>query len=214
MIVGVIGSGSIGPDLAYGFLSALGRTEGAKVYLNDINPEALEAGVGRIKGYLKKGVNRGKISAKAAASIESKLIPTLQLSDLVDCEYVLEAATEQLPIKRLILAQIESIVSADCLIGFATSGIPRRQIAAEATHPQRCFVNHPFFPAWRSLPIEVVGGDDQALMQRMLDTITRLGKVPIATSDVECFAADDIFCNYISEAARIVEEGFSEPRTG
>ena len=108
-------------------------------------------------------------------------------------------------------AQIESIVSADCLIGFATSGIPRRQIAAEATHPQRCFVNHPFFPAWRSLPIEVVGGDDQALMQRMLDTITRLGKVPIATSDVECFAADDIFCNYISEAARIVEEGLANP---
>ena len=211
MIVGVIGSGSIGPDLAYGFLSALGRVDGAKVYLNDIKSEALNAGVARIKGYLYKGVSLGKISPKAASAIESKLIPTLELSDLADCEYVLEAATEQLPIKQQILAQIESIVSSDCLIGFATSGIPRRQIASEASHPERCFVNHPFFPAWRSLPIEVVGGGDPTLMKRMLDTITILGKVPVATSDVECFAADDIFCNYISEAARIVEEGIANP---
>ena len=100
MIVGVIGSGSIGPDLAYGFLSALGRVDGAKVYLNDIKEEALQAGVSRIKAYLKKGVSRGKLSAKAAQGIEAKLVPTLQLSDLADCEYVLEAATEQLPIKK------------------------------------------------------------------------------------------------------------------
>ena len=211
MIVGVIGSGSIGPDLAYGFLSALGRINGAKVYLNDIHEEALQAGVSRIKAYLNKGVSRGKLSAKAAQSIEAKLVPTLQLSDLSNCEYVLEAATEQLPIKKQILKQIESIVSDDCLIGFATSGIPRRDIAAEANKPERCFVNHPFFPAWRSLPIEVVGGDHPELMKRMLDTITFLGKVPVATADVECFAADDIFCNYISEAARIVEEGIANP---
>jgi enoyl-CoA hydratase/3-hydroxyacyl-CoA dehydrogenase len=211
MIVGVIGSGSIGPDLAYGFLSALGRVDGARVYLNDIQSEALEAGVARIKGYLHKGVSRGKLSAKAAADIESKLHPTLKLSDLADCSYVLEAATEHLPIKKQILAQIESVVSPQCLIGFATSGIPRHQIAAEATHAERCFVNHPFFPAWRSLPIEVVGGGDQALTNQMLTVMTQLGKVPVLTADVECFAADDIFCNYISEAARIVEEGIANP---
>ena len=211
MIVGVIGSGSIGPDLAYGFLSALGRVEGARVYLNDIKSEALEAGVSRIKGYLRKGVSRGKISVKAAASIESKLYPTLSLNDLAGCSYVLEAATEHLPIKKQILAQIESVVSPRCLIGFATSGIPRHQIAAEATHPARCFVNHPFFPAWRALPVEIVGSGDDALTEQMLTVMTRLGKVPVLTADVECFAADDIFCNYISEAARIVEEGIANP---
>lgn len=211
MIVGVIGSGSIGPDLAYGFLSALGRVEGAAVYLNDIKPEALEAGVARIKGYLHKGVSRGKLSASAAEKIEAKLRPTLNLNDLAECDYVLEAATEQLPIKRVILAQLEGVVRSDCLIGFATSGIPRRQIASEATHPERCFVNHPFFPAWRSLPVEIVGSEDATLTAQMFDVMTRLGKVPVLTADVECFAADDIFCNYISEAARIVEEGIANP---
>ncbi len=212
MIVGVIGSGSIGPDLAYGFLSALAAGEGGKVYLLDIAKEALDAGVGRIDGYVKKALARGKMSKKAAEATRSALIPTMDIKDLAGCDYVLEAATEDLKTKRVILKNLEAVVRPDCLIGFATSGIPRAQIAAEASHPERCFVNHPFFPAWRALPIEVVTSDTkEPYSSRMLDVLKQLGKVPIITADVECFAADDVFCNYISEAARIVEEGIATP---
>jgi len=205
----VIGSGSIGPDLAYGFISALG--EGGKVYLVVFKQEALDAGVSRIKNYIRKGVSAGKLSLKAAKAAEAALMPTLHLNDLASCDYVLEAATEDLKIKQMILKEIEEIVRPDCLIGFATSGIPRARIAADARHEERCFVNHPFFPAWRSLPIEVVLSEDQALGARMLETLRKLGKVPIVTADVPCFAADDIFCNYCSEAARIFEEGLASP---
>ena len=211
MIVGVIGSGSIGPDLAYGFLSALAQEPGSKVYLVDIKQEALDGGVARIMGYAKKGVARGKLHPRVAQAIEGALIPTLDINDLGDCEYVLEAASEDLPIKQAILDQLENVVGKDCLIGFATSGIPRIQIAVKTRHPERCFVNHPFFPAWRSLPIEVVLSGNDALGERMIATLKKLGKVPIVTADVPCFAADDIFCNYISEAARIVEEGLATP---
>ena len=209
MIVGVIGSGAIGPDLAYGFLSALSRETGSRVFLVDIKKEALDAGVDRIRGYANKGVSRGKLSPKAAAAIEQMLVPTRELSDLAECDYVLEAASEDLKVKQAILADLEKVVRADCLIGFATSGIPRAQIAASATHPDRCFVNHPFYPAWRSLPIEVVLSGDDTLGERMIATMKKLGKVPLVTKDVACFAADDIFCNYISEAARIVDEGIA-----
>lgn len=211
MIVGVIGSGSIGPDLAYGFLSALAREKGSKVYLLDIKQDALDAGVARIRGYAKKGVARGKLSPKIAAILEEALTPTMDMADLADCEYVLEAASEELGVKRAILAALENVVSKDCLIGFATSGLPRKIIASESKNPERCFVNHPFFPAWRSLPIEVVPSGDAALTAKMMETMRHLGKVPLRTSDVECFAADDIFCNYIAEAARIVEEGIANP---
>ncbi len=211
MIVGVIGSGAIGPDLAYGFLTALAREPGSKVFLVDIKQEALDAGVARIKGYVDKGVSRGKIAPAAAKAITSALVPTRALEDLASCDYVLEAASEDLDVKRRILASLEKIVRTDCLIGFATSGLPRREIAQNASRPERCFVNHPFFPAWRALPIEVVYSGDAALGAQMIATIEKLGKVPIVTADVECFAADDIFCNYISEAARIVEEGLATP---
>ncbi|MEK7866209.1 MAG: 3-hydroxyacyl-CoA dehydrogenase/enoyl-CoA hydratase family protein [Planctomycetota bacterium] len=211
MIVGVIGSGSIGPDLAYGFVSSLARTEGGKVFLLDIRKEALDAGVKRIQGYVSKAVAKGKLAPKAAAAIQEALVPTMEMKDLAACEYVLEAATEDLPIKQAILRQLEQVVSKDCLIGFATSGIPRARIAAGAQRPERCFVNHPFYPAWRALPIEIVPSPDAALSLRMTDTMKKLGKVPIVTADVPCFAADDIFCNYCAEAARIFEEGVATP---
>lgn len=210
MIVGVIGSGSIGPDLAYGFVSAIAR-EGGRVYLHDIKQEALDAGVARIEGYVKKALARGKLAESAARAVTEALVPTLRLEDLAACDYVLEAATEDLPIKRKILAALEGVVRPDCLIGFATSGIPRAEIAKETRHPGRCFVNHPFFPAWRSLPVEVVLSGDAAAGEKMIATLKKLGKVPIVTADAPCFAADDIFCNYVSEAARVVQEGLATP---
>lgn len=210
MIVGVIGSGSIGPDLAYGFLSAIGAS-GGKVFLHDIQKDALDRGMARIEGYLSKAVARGKLDAARADKLRANIVPTLTLGELAGCEYVLEAATEQLPVKRAILERLETVVSSDCLIGFATSGIPRARIAETARHPDRCFVNHPFFPAWRALPIEVVCSANAALADRMVATLRTLGKVPIVTADVVCFAADDIFCNYCAEAARLVVEGVATP---
>ncbi len=210
MKVGVIGSGSIGPDLAYGFLSSV-APRGGSVVLHDIKQEALDAGMARVQGYIGKGLKRGKISAKAADKLKAGLSASLELKDLAGCDYVLEAASENLEIKQAILAQLEGVVGADCLIGFATSGIPRAQIAAKAKHPDRCFVNHPFFPAWRALPIELVLSEDAALSERMTDTLKQLGKAPIITADVACFAADDIFVNYCAEAARIVAEGLATP---
>jgi enoyl-CoA hydratase / 3-hydroxyacyl-CoA dehydrogenase len=211
MIVGVIGSGSIGPDLAYGFLSALAAGEGGKVYLLDIKKEALDAGVGRIEGYIKKALDRGRMSQKAAEATRAALIPTMEIKDLAGCDYILEAATEEVKIKKVILKNLEAVVRADCLIGFATSGIPRAWIASEAKHPERCFVNHPFYPAWRAIPIEVVQSGDSALGARMIEVLKKLGKVPIITTDVPCFAADDIFSNYIVEAVRIAEDGIATP---
>lgn len=210
MIVGVIGSGSIGPDLAYGFLSAMART-GGTVLLHDIRQDALDAGLRRIHKYMEKALVRGKLSAREAEAMRQHLLPTLELSQLASCDYVLEAATENLDTKRVILAGLEKVVAPDCLIGFATSGLPRAQIASQAVRPERCFVNHPFFPAWRALPIEVVLSGDAQLGRRMLELLRQLGKVPIVTADVACFAADDIFVNYCAEAARIVAEGLATP---
>jgi 3-hydroxyacyl-CoA dehydrogenase len=72
-------------------------------------------------------------------------------------------------------------------------------------------VNHPFYPAWRALPIEVVLSGDPEFGARMIDVIKKLGKVPIITADVPCFAADDIFSAYICEAVRIAQEGIATP---
>ena len=211
MNVGVIGSGSIGPDLAYGFATAMAKAGGGKVYLVDIKREALDAGMARIKAYIDKAVGKGKLKPAKAEALLAGLVPTQEISDLADCDYVLEAATEELELKQRILSQVEEVVGQDCLVGFATSGLPRARIAAKAKHPERCFVNHPFFPAWRSTPVEVVASSDMGLTRRMVKTLQQLGKVPIPVRDVICFAADDIFGCYCAEAARMVAEGTATP---
>src|SRR5512132_4455604 len=114
MNVGVIGSGSIGPDLAYGFLSAIAK-KGGTVFLHDIRQDALAAGQKRIEGYLKKALAKGKLSAKDADATRQKLVPTLELEQLAGCDYVLEAATESLDVKKAILANVERVVRPDCL---------------------------------------------------------------------------------------------------
>jgi len=210
MKVGVIGSGSIGPDLAYGFLTAVART-GGTVVLHDVKPEALAAGTARIEKYMEKALARGKLSAREAGQMRERLVTSLDVGALADRDYVLEAATEHLETKRAILRSLEAVVAPGCLIGFATSGLPRARIAEGAKHPERCFVNHPFYPAWRALPIEVVLSGDEALGGKMLAILRALGKVPIVTADVACFAADDIFVTYCAEAARLFVEGVATP---
>ena len=111
MKVGVIGSGAIGPDLAYGFVSALANEKDSYVVLHDIKESALESGMNRIKKYIKKGLLRGKISARQAASIESKLRASLDINAMKDCDYVLEAATEELTIKKKILQQLGHVLT-------------------------------------------------------------------------------------------------------
>ncbi len=67
------------------------------------------------------------------------------------------------------------VVRPDCLIGLATSGIPRAEIAVNARHPARCFVNHPFFPAWRTLPIEVVLSGDEGYWRSLIRLLAPFG---------------------------------------
>ncbi len=84
MNVGVIGSGSIGPDLAYGFLTAVAKA-GGTVFLHDVRQQALDAGVARIGKYMEKARARGKLSAKDAEAMRQRLVPTLEIQKLAGC---------------------------------------------------------------------------------------------------------------------------------
>ena len=218
MIVGVIGSGSIGPDLAYGFVSALAKGAGGKVYLHRHQAGGPRRRASqRIQGYVEKGVSRGKLSPKVAAGRRGRARvrpPTAE--DLADCDYVLEAATEDLAIKqvdpRRTWRQVVRPGLPDRLRHLAASRArrspprPSTPSAASSTTPSsrpgaRCR-SRSCSPATRRSA------------QRMLTTLKTLGKVPIVTADVPCFAADDIFCNYCAEAARIVDEGTGDAGPG
>ena len=184
--VAVIGAGTIGPDIGYYLKSAL---PDLKLYLVDVSQKAVDAALQRFQEYSRKAVARGKMSEVDAAAVTSNLIGTLDYADIAECDWVIEAATENLALKRRIFAQIEAVVRPDALITSNTSSLPAALIFSELKHPRRATVTHFFAPAWRNPAVEVIRWEqtDPAVVEYLRWAFCMTGKVPLVTADVACF---------------------------
>ena len=123
--LGIVGAGTIGPDIGYYLAS---EVPGLELLLVDIAPAALERASERLHGYADKGVQRGKISAAQAAAVRAGLRTSSDYAALADCDWVIEAATEDLPLKRRIFSQIEAVVRPDAVITSNTSSLPAERL--------------------------------------------------------------------------------------
>ena len=204
--VAVIGAGTIGPDIGYYLKSALPELE---LILVDVAQPAIDRGLARFQEYSKKAVARGKMSEAQAASVTRGVTGTLQYDAMRGCDWVLEAATENLALKRRIFAQVESIVAPDALITSNTSSLPAARIFAELRHKARATVTHFFAPAWRNPVVEVIRWTqtDPGVIDYLRWMFCMTGKVPLVTDDVTCFMLDRIFDNWCNDAALCLARG-------
>ena len=107
--IGVAGAGTMGAGIAQ-----LACLSGARTLLHDPAGEALEAGLERIRAQLKRGVERGRLSAEQADAASARLVAAPGLEDLSDAELVIEAAPERLELKRALFAKLsDGIVDED-----------------------------------------------------------------------------------------------------
>ena len=206
--IGVIGAGTIGPDIAY---YLLGAVPGLKLTLIDIRAEAIDAAIARLHGYRDKAVARGKLAPAAAEAMLDGLAGSTDIAALADCDWVLEAATEDLALKRRLFAEVEARVGADAVITSNTSSLPAARIFAGLRRPGRATVTHFFAPAWRNPAVEVVAWEqaDPDLVAWLRRFFCATGKLPLATSDAPCFMLDRVFDNWCNEAALLLAEGVS-----
>ncbi|MHB8874607.1 MAG: 3-hydroxyacyl-CoA dehydrogenase/enoyl-CoA hydratase family protein [Myxococcaceae bacterium] len=202
--VAVIGAGTIGPDIGYYLKTSI---PDLTLYLVDVAPQALERAVERLKGYAQKGLAKGKLTAEQAAAVSDKLIPTLDYSAIAGCDWVLEAATENLELKRKIFAQIEAVVRPDALITSNTSSLPASRLFSGLAHPGRATVTHFFAPAHRNPAVEVVRWErgDEGTLDYLRWLFCQTGKVPVVTGDALCFMLDRVFDNWCNEAALLLD---------
>jgi enoyl-CoA hydratase/3-hydroxyacyl-CoA dehydrogenase len=202
--VAIIGAGTIGPDIGYYLKSAL---PDLKLFLVDVSQKAVDSALLRFQDYSKKAVARGKMSESDAAAVTSNLVGTLDYADIAGCDWVIEAATENLSLKRKIFAQIEAVVRPDALITSNTSSLPAAQIFSDLKHKQRATVTHFFAPAWRNPAVEVIAWEktDPAVVDYLLWAFCMTGKVPLVTADVACFMLDRIFDNWCNESALLLD---------
>jgi enoyl-CoA hydratase/3-hydroxyacyl-CoA dehydrogenase len=200
----VIGAGTIGPDIGYYLKSAIPN---CRLYLLDVVEEPLKRAEQRIIGYTQKAVDKKKMKPEKAAAVKENIVYTTDYEKIKNCKLVIEAATEDIPLKQKIFDRVEKIVSEETIITSNTSSIPADRLFLKMKKPERTTVTHFFAPAWRSLPVEVISWD--AVSQEILDYLfwffANTGKAPIITDNAICFVLDRIFDNWCNESAYLLD---------
>jgi enoyl-CoA hydratase/3-hydroxyacyl-CoA dehydrogenase len=202
--IAIIGAGTIGPDIGYYIKSAM---PGIKLYLVDVVEEPLSKAEKRISAYAQKAVDRRKMKEDQAQAVVNNIIYTMDYSHIKNCDLVIEAATENIPLKQKIFNTIESIVREDAIITSNTSSIPADRLFTKMKKPERTTITHFFAPAWRSLPVEVIAweGGSQEVIDYLSWFFANTGKAPIITDNAICFMLDRIFDNWCNEAAYLLD---------
>lgn len=202
--VAIIGAGTIGPDIGYYLKSEL---PDLRLVLIDINEKALAKALERVESYTKKGVAMGKISEAQAAKIKENIVTSTDYAALAQCDWVLEAATENLTLKKEIFSRVEALIRPDALITSNTSSLPAEKLFSHLKHPERATVTHFFAPAFKNPAVEVIEWSkaDAAVIDYLRWFFYATGKVPLVTADAVCFMLDRIFDNWCNEAALLLE---------
>jgi len=206
--IGVIGSGNIGPDIALYFAKAM-HGHDVPVVVVDVSPEALERGRAKLEQKIGKGRESGAFTPEAAAGMLAGVRFTSDYDALQGASLVVEAATENLEVKRLIFAQLETVCGPLAILASNSSHIEPEAIFAGLARPDRSIVIHYFFPAERNPLVEIVSGQatDPALARRLMGFYEAIGKVPIEVGSRYGYAVNPIFEGLFLAAALAVEAG-------
>ena len=202
--VAIIGAGTIGPDIGYYVKSAL---PDIKMYLVDVADAPLQNAEKRLNGYAQKAVDKKKMPQDKADAVMRNIYYSKDYSTIARCDLVIEAATENIPLKQKIFQMVEEQVSENTIITSNTSSIPADRIFSGMKHPERATITHFFAPAWRSLPVEVIRWEKTSpeVVDDLFWFFAATGKAPIVTDNAICFVLDRIFDNWCNEAAYLLE---------
>jgi enoyl-CoA hydratase/3-hydroxyacyl-CoA dehydrogenase len=217
--IAIIGAGTIGPDIGYYLKSAMPNS---KLYLVDVVEKPLQLAKQRIAGYTEKAVDKKKMKPEKAAAVLENIVYTTDYQQIKNCQLVIEAATESIPLKQKIFETVENVVSDDTIITSNTSSIPADRIFCNMKKPERTSITHFFAPAWRSLPVEVIAWEkgNQETLDYLFWFFAKTGKapiisdnaicfildrVPIISDNAICFILDRVFDNWCNESAYLLD---------
>ena len=206
--VGVVGSGQIGPDIALYFSKVL-HHHGVPVVVVDIADSALKSGEVRVKGKIGRGVKTRAFKQEEADAMIANITWTTDYAQLADADLVIEAATEDAGIKKKIFTQVEKICSEEAIFASNSSHMEPEVIFAGIGNKKRCLVIHYFFPAERSIIVEVVPGKDTSpeVADFIMKFYEQIGKAPIKVKSRYGYAIDPIFEGIFIAAVLMVEQG-------
>jgi len=202
--VGVLGAGLMGHGIAQ-----VAAQSGYQVVLREVDEEKLAKGIGKIEKQLARAVEKGRSTAEDAEAVRGRINGTVEYRDLADCDFVIEAITESLPLKLEMWAEVDQIVKTDAVFATNTSSLPVVNQAAATSRPAQFVGLHYFNPAQVMKLIEVircVTTSDEAFATAQ-EFASSLDKLAIPTRDRAGFIVNRLLVPYMLDAIRAYEEG-------
>jgi 3-hydroxybutyryl-CoA dehydrogenase len=209
-VLGVVGAGTMGSGIAQ-----VACLAGYRTYLHDPFPQALERGLDGLREGLRKGAERGRWPQEDAAGAEERVHPAPSLQELSPCELVIEAAPEDLDMKRELFRKLADVCGADVLLATNTSSLPVTALASAAPRPENVVGMHFFNPAPLMKLLEVVAGAEssEAAVATARAVGERMGKHVIVARDGPGFLANRCARPFGMEALRLLREGVADHAT-
>lgn len=203
MKIGVIGAGTMGSGIAQAFA----QTEGYEVALCDINEEFAANGKKKIAKGFEKRIAKGKMTQEDADKILAKI--TTGVKDICgDCDLIIEAAIENMEIKKQTFKELDAICKADCIFATNTSSLSITEIGAGA----RPVVGMHFFnPAPVMKLVEVIAGlnTPKEMVDKVIEISEAIGKTPVQVEEGAGFVVNRILIPMLNEAVGIYADGIA-----
>jgi 3-hydroxybutyryl-CoA dehydrogenase len=202
--VGVLGAGLMGHGIAQ-----VAAQAGYEVVLREVDDATLAKGIGKIEKQLARAVEKGKSSQEDADGVRARIHASTDYGDLADCDLVIEAITENLPLKLEMWRELDKIVKAEAVFATNTSSLSVIDQAASTSRPRQFVGLHYFNPAQVMKLVEVVRcvtTSDEAF-DTALAFAKSEGKLAIPTKDKAGFIVNRLLVPYLLDGMRAYEEG-------
>ncbi len=206
--VGVVGCGIMGAGIAQ-----LCAQSGYQVTVSEINDPPLQKGIKSIHNALARLVEKGKITAENRDAILSRIKGTTDMGDFSACDLVIEAATEDLDIKKAIFAQLDKACPEKAILASNTSVLCVAEIAGATKRPEKVLGMHFANPVPVTRILEMVKtiATSEATVADGKSFGESIGKTVVITKDLPGFISNRIFSSFLLNAVRLVQEGIATP---
>jgi 3-hydroxybutyryl-CoA dehydrogenase len=206
--VGVVGTGLMASGIA-----EVAAKAGNTVILRGRSEASIKKSKGAVEKSLSKAVSKGKLEQTTAEEILGRITTSLEFSDLAECDIVVEAVAEDLPVKVEIFKELDRSVKPDAILASTTSSLSVVDLAAVTDRPDRVLGLHFFNPAPIMKLVEIVRtvATSNEVEQRSISWIRSIKKHPVRCRDRAGFIVNFLLFPYLNDAIRMHEEGYSTP---
>ncbi|MFL6275682.1 MAG: 3-hydroxybutyryl-CoA dehydrogenase [Blastocatellia bacterium] len=203
-LIGVVGAGTMGNGIAQ-----VAARAGFAVVMRDVSDDFLKRGLATIDKSLQRDVDKARLTGDDKQQIVARLRTTVDLGDLGDCDFVIEAITENLDAKAEVFRTLDRLLRPEAILASNTSSISITRLAAITARPERFIGMHFMNPVPVMKLVEIIRGlaTSQATYDATRELAEAMGKTAVEVNDAPGFVSNRVLMPMINEAIFALYEG-------